>query len=356
MQASSLHTGLRVTSRDAELITTEIKTLELANAWTISRNSSACKQNVFVRLEHDGICGIGEAAPNVRYNETPQQTEKAILQTANALRGQDLTQYVHIREIIDNSIQGQNCARAALDIALMDWVGKRRNLPLYRLFGLDPAKTPVTSFSIGIDTPEIVKRKVLDAAQYPILKIKVGLENDREIIGAVQSVTDKPLRVDANEGWTDKETAVQMIDWLQSQNVEFIEQPMPARMLEETAWVRQRVDMPIIADEAVISAGDIPSLSQVYDGINIKLMKAGGIQEAHRMIHVARALGMKVMLGCMIESSVAIAAAAHLSPLADWADLDGHLLLKNDPFSGVTVQNGKLLLPTRPGLGVLSSM
>jgi L-alanine-DL-glutamate epimerase-like enolase superfamily enzyme len=337
------------------VLSTKITKLELAHTWTISRNSSAFKQNVFVRLEHDGICGIGEAAPNVRYGETAQQSEEAILQAAKALCGQDFTQYVHIKEFIDRSIQGQNCARAALDIALMDWVGKRHNLPLYQLFGLDPAQTPVTSFSIGIDTPDVIRQKVLKAADYPILKIKVGLENDRQIIEAVRSVTDKPVRVDANEGWADKETAVRMIDWLQGQNVEFIEQPMPARMLEETAWVRQRVDMPIVADEAVITAGDIPTLAQVYDGINIKLMKAGGIQEAHRMIHVARALGLKVMLGCMIESSVAIAAAAHLSPLADWADLDGHLLLKTDPYSGVTVQDGKLLLPTRPGLGVLKS-
>lgn len=338
------------------MLSTKIIKLELANVWTISRNSSAFKQNVFVRLDCDGITGIGEAAPNVRYDETPQATQAAILQAANALCGQDLTQYARVKEIIDNSIQGQNCARAALDISLMDWVGKRRNLPLCSLFGLDPAQTPVTSFSIGIDTPDLIRQKVLQAADYPILKIKVGLENDRKIIEAVRSVTDKPIRVDANEGWTDKETAVRMIDWLQGQNVEFIEQPMPARMLDETAWVRQRVDMPIIADEAVISAGDIPSLSQVYDGINIKLMKAGGVQEAHCMIHVARALGLKVMLGCMIESSVAIAAAAHLSPLADWADLDGHLLIKNDPFSGVTVQNGKLLLNNRPGLGVPKSM
>lgn len=338
------------------MLSTKIIKLELAHAWTISRNSSAFKQNVFVRLDCDGITGIGEAAPNVRYGETPEQTQEAILQTANALCGQDLTQYARVKEIIDHSIQQQNCARAALDIALMDWVGKRYNLPLYKLYGLDPAQTPVTSFSIGIDTPDVIRQKVMQAADYPILKIKVGLENDRDIIEAVRSVTDKPLRVDANEGWTDKETAVRTIDWLQGQNVEFIEQPMPARMLDETAWLKERVDMPIVADEAVIGAGDIQSLAQVYDGINIKLMKAGGIQEAHRMIHVARALGLKVMLGCMIESSVAIAAAVHLSPLADWADLDGHLLIKNDPYSDITVQNGKLLLPTRPGLGVLTSM
>jgi len=338
------------------VLSTEIIKLELAHAWTISRNSSVCKQNVFVRLDCDQITGIGEAAPNVRYNETPQQTEKAIQHAGHALRGQDLTRYVRAGEIIDRSIRQQNCARAALDIALMDWVGKRFELPLYRLFGLDPAQTPVTSFSIGIDTPEFIKHKILEASDYPVLKIKVGLENDRRIIEAVRSVTDKPLRVDANEGWTDKETAVRMIEWLQGQNVEFIEQPMPAQMLEETAWVRQRVDMPIVADEAVISAADIPALAQAYDGINIKLMKAGGIQSALAMIHTARATGLKVMLGCMIESSVAITAAAHLSPLAEWADLDGNLLLKSDPFSGVTVQNGKLLLPNRPGLGILKSM
>lgn len=169
----------------------------------------------------------------------------------------------------------------------------------------------------------------------------------------MRDATDRPLRVDANEAWRDKEVALKKIRWMQGLGVELIEQPLPAGMIEETAWLRQHVDIPIIADEAVKCASDIPKIAGAYDGINIKLMKAGGIQEAIRMIYVARALGMKVMLGCMIESSVAISAAAHLSPLADYADLDGHLLISNDPFVGVAVEHGKLVLNDRPGLGVI---
>jgi L-alanine-DL-glutamate epimerase-like enolase superfamily enzyme len=334
------------------LISTKIRKLELRNTWTISRNSSSYKQNVFVKIEKDAITGYGEAAPNVRYGETPEMSEKIINQVSETLLKQDLSKYSQVKEVLDELIVGQNCAKAALDIAIMDWVAKKQNLPLYKMLGLDPDKTPVTSFSIGIDKPDMIKTKVSQALDYPILKIKVGNENDEEIIDAVRSVTDKPIRVDANEGWTDKETAVKKIEWMQSKGVEFIEQPMPAKMLEETAWLRQRVDMPIIADEAVINAKDIPSLAQVYDGINIKLMKSGGIQEALKMIQAARDLDLKIMIGCMIESSVAITAAAHLSPLADWADLDGNLLITNDPFSGVKVSSGRLILNNLPGIGV----
>ena len=194
--------------------------------------------------------------------------------------------------------------------------------------------------------------KVKEAVDFPVLKIKVGRDNDEALLAAVREVTDRPLRVDANEGWRDKEVAIRKIRWLQGLGVELIEQPLPAAMIEETAWLRQRADIPIIADEAVKCAGDIPGLAGAYDGINIKLMKAGGIQEAIHMIHVARALGLKVMLGCMIESSLGISAAAHLTPLVDYADLDGNLLISNDPFLGATVEHGKLILNDRPGLGI----
>jgi len=237
-------------------------------------------------------------------------------------------------------------------MALLDWVGRRFHAPLYRLLGLDRSKTPITTFSIGIDEPEVIEQKVREAEGFPVLKIKVGLDNDAEILAAVRRVTGKPLRVDANEGWRDKEQALERIRWLQGMGVELVEQPLPAAMLEETAWLRGRVDIPIIADEAVHRARDIPKVAGAYDGVNIKLMKAGGLQEAIRMIHVARALDMKVMLGCMIESSVAISAAAHLSPLVDYADLDGNLLIARDPFVGVAVDQGRLILNDLPGLGI----
>jgi L-alanine-DL-glutamate epimerase-like enolase superfamily enzyme len=234
----------------------------------------------------------------------------------------------------------------------MDWVGQKLGIPLYEYFGLDPADAPVTTFSIGIDTPEITKQKTREAEEYPILKIKVGLSTDEPTIEAVRSVTKKPLRVDANEGWTDKEEAVRKINWLETQGVEFIEQPMPAAMIEETRWVHSRVHIPIIADEACERPTDIAKLVGAYDGINVKLDKCGGVMQAHRMIQMAKALGMRTMLGCMVSSSVTVTAAAHLSPLVDYADLDGNLLIANDPYRGVRVVKGKLALPNRPGLGL----
>ncbi|MDZ7288906.1 MAG: dipeptide epimerase [candidate division KSB1 bacterium] len=332
----------------------EIKTkrLNLTHTWTISRNSSDFKDNVFVRIMRDGIAGYGEAAPNVRYGENAEKTTQRMNEARSIFENNDWLHYVTIKAELDKIITDQSCAKCAMDIALMDWVGKKLNTPLYRLFGLDKSKTPITTFSIGIDTPEVIKQKVKEAEAYPILKIKVGRDNDAEILDAVRSVTDKPLRVDANEGWKTKEVALEKIKWLETMGVEFIEQPLPSDMLEETRWLRDRVNMPIIADEAVKTAADIPKLATAYDGINIKLMKAGGIQEALIMIKMARALGLKIMMGCMIESSVAIAAAAHLSPLIDWADLDGNLLISNDPFKGVDVKNGKLILNDKPGLGV----
>ena len=332
----------------------EVKTkrLLLQHTWTISRNSSDYKDNVFVKIEKDGVTGYGEAAPNVRYGEDHEKTTDRIMGVKEMIEQFDLWQFAELKEEIFKAITDQNCARCALDIAIMDWVGKKLNVPLYKYWGIDKAKAPVTSFSIGIDTPDVIKQKVREAEKYAVLKIKVGRENDAEILDAVRSVTDKPIRVDANEGWKTKEVALEKIKWLKTMGVEFIEQPMPSDMITETRWLRDRVDMPIVADEAVKTAADIPKLSEAYDGINIKLMKAGGLQEAIRMIHLAKAFNMKIMLGCMIESSIAITAGAQISPMVDWADLDGNLLISNDPFSGVTVENGKLVLNDKPGLGV----
>jgi len=332
----------------------EVKTrrLFLQHTWTISRNSSDYKDNVFVKIEKDGVTGYGEAAPNIRYGEDSEKTTDRINNIKDMVEKFDLWQYSELKDEIFKSITDQNCARCAVDMALMDWVAKKLQVPLYKFWGLDKSKTPLTSFSIGIDTTEVIKQKVREAEKYPVLKIKVGKENDEEILEAVRSVTDKPIRVDANEGWKTKEKALEKIKWLKTMGVEFIEQPMPSDMIKETRWLRDRVDMPIVADEAVKTAADIPKLSEAYDGINIKLMKAGGVQEAMRMIHLAKALDMKIMLGCMIESSVAISAGAHLSPLVDWADLDGNLLIKDDPFTGAKVEKGKLILSDKPGLGV----
>ena len=346
------NTNLSQTKSGELMIEVKTKKLDLAHTWTISRNSSDFKNNVFVRITKDGITGIGEAAPNVRYGENAELTTRRINEAKPIFETQNIYHFMNIKSALDKQIIDQSCAKAALDIALMDWIGKSFGVPLYKLWGLNPADSPVTSFSIGIDTTEVIRQKVREAEPYPILKIKVGTERDKEIIKTVRSVTDKPIRVDANEGWKSKELALRNIEWLISQGIEFIEQPMPAEMLEETAWLRDNVEIPIIADEAVKSAADIPVLAQAYDGINIKLMKSGGLLEALGMIQMAKSLNMKIMLGCMIESSVAISAAAHLAPYVDYADLDGNLLISNDPFSGVKVENGHLVYQEKPGLGV----
>ena len=325
--------------------------LQLKNPWTISRNSSLYKDNVIVTLQKDGITAYGEAAPNVRYGEDADITIAEIKKVSKLLDG-DLFQFVSLKEKIDNIIKNQSCARAALDMAILDWIAKTVNLPLYRFFGLDISRTPLTSYSIGIDRPEIIREKVKQAEEYPVLKVKLGGKNDEEIIKNIRGITDKPIRVDANEGWKDRETAAKKIDFLVKQNIELIEQPLPEGMNEETAWLKDRFDIPLIADESVKTAKDIPELRGAFDGINIKLMKSGGILEAFKMIHLAQTFDMDIMLGCMIETSVAISAAAQLAPYARWIDLDGNLLISNDPFSGVKVKEGGLIYPEKAGLGV----
>src|SRR6059058_5507362 len=242
-------------------------------------------------------------------------------------------------------------ARAALSAALHDLVGKRLNQPVWKLWGLDPARAPRSSFTIGLDTPEKMRQKVTEASAYPILKIKLGTERDEQILRAIRDTTDKPLRVDANAGWT-RERALQMLPILKEYGVEFVEQPLPPDDLEGIAAVRRRGILPVVVDESCIVAADIPRLAGAVDGINIKLAKCGSLREALRMIATARAHGMLVMVGCMIESSLGITAAAHFTPLVDAADLDGAALTANDPFSGATIDGGEIRLPTGPGLGV----
>jgi L-alanine-DL-glutamate epimerase-like enolase superfamily enzyme len=331
----------------------ELKRLNLRHTWTTTMSSSAYRDTVHVQYSRGAITGYGEGAPIVRYKEYPEQAKQAIDTVASRIIAGDPRKFDSLLADVRKTLgEGQHAAMAAIDIALCDWLCKHLGVPLYEYFGLDPAATPVTTFSIGIDTPEITRQKTREAEEYPVLKVKVGLKTDEETIEAVRSVTKKPIRVDANEGWTDKEEAVRKINWLETQGVEFIEQPMPAHMFDEIRYVRSKVHMPIIADEACTSASMIPKLKEAYDGINVKLDKAGGIMEAYRWIKMARALDMKVMLGCMISSSCSCTAAAQLSPLVDYADLDGNLLIANDPYEGVKVQKGKLILPAGPGLGL----
>ena len=336
----------------AGTLETEVVRLRLRHTWTTTMSSSEYRDTLHARFTRDGVTGTGEGAPIVRYHENAADAQKALEAARAAVLAADPWTMETLEAAVFSLLENQYAARAALDLALHDWVGQRLGVPVYRLLGLDPAAAPVTTFSIGIDTPETTRQKVREAAEFPVLKVKVGLDTDEATIEAVRSATDKPLRVDANEGWKDKETAARKIDWLASKGVELIEQPLPAAMLEETAWLKARSPIPVFADEACLRASAIPGLAAAYHGVNVKLDKAGGLREAVRMIHTARACGLKVMLGCMISSSASTTAAAHLSPLVDFADLDGNLLIANDPYEGVRVRDGRLVLPDAPGLGL----
>jgi len=321
--------------------------LNLRHVFRTARGGSATRSNVIVEVDHEGHSGIGEAAPIKRYAQSAETSARAVEVMAGRIQDPRAYAVAAARA----AVPGEAAAEAALDMALHDLAGRRLGAPLYELLGLDPGKTPQTSFTIGLDTPEVVVRKVREASAYPILKVKLGSDDDREVLTAVRDTTDRPIRVDANEGWTPAE-ALARLEWLAKMGVELVEQPLPAAMIAETRELRRLSPLPFYADESVHRAADIPPLAGAFDGINIKLMKCGGLNEALDMIAVARAHGLKIMLGCMIESSIAITAAAHISPLVDIADLDGNLLLDHDPYVGATVKDGRLVLPDAPGLGV----
>src|SRR3954452_12328274 len=336
-------------------LTPKIVRLNLKHTWTTTMSSSQYRDTLHLAYARDGITGHGEGAPIVRYKEDAESARKAVESVRDLLVGADPMQFSKTMSEVFRRVKGEWAGKAAVDIALMDWVGQKLGVPLYSYFGLDPKDAPVATFSIGIDTPEMTKQKVREAEAYPILKVKVGLDKDESTMEAIRSVTKKPLRLDANEGFKSKEEAVRKINWLEGLGAEFIEQPLPAHQLEEARWVRSRVHIPILADESCLHPSDIPKIADAYDGIVVKLDKSGGIQEVLKMIHTARSFGMKIMIGCMVSTSVTITAAAHLSPLVDYADLDGNLLIANDPYSGVKVEKGKLILPDRPGLGLIKA-
>jgi len=327
--------------------------LQLRHTFTVASYSRTTTPDVQLEIEYDGFAGYGEASMPPYLGQSTESV-CAFLQKVNLEQFPDPFQLEDILAYVDSLSEGDSAAKAAIDIALHDLVGKLLGQPMYRIFGLDPAKAPSTTFTIGIDTPEIVRRKTEESAGlFNILKVKVGLDNDKEMIETIRQVTALPLAVDANQGWKDREKALEEIFWLKENGVVMVEQPMPKDRPDDNAWITERSPLPIYADEAIQRLTDLPSIKGAYHGINIKLMKCTGIREAYRMASWARAEGMRVMLGCMTETSCAVSAAAHLSPLADFADLDGNLLISNDLFEGVTVQGGKLILPDRPGLGLI---
>ncbi len=329
----------------------EFLELRTRHPFVIARGGRSDYRTVWVRLRDDDGCeGWGEAAPSRFYGETPETVFQALDAYATAMPSDpfDIEETERRWEL---ALRGNAAARAALSSALHDLVGKRLGVPVYRLWGLDPAKAPRSTFTIGLDTPERLRAKVAEAEQYPILKIKLGTERDLEILRTIREATAKEIRVDANCGWTVKQ-AVAMLPVLKEFGVTLLEQPLPPDQLHGLAEVTRRADIPVIADESCRTATDIPLLVGKVDGINIKLAKCGGLREALRMIAVARAHGMLVMVGCMIESSICITAAAHFTPLVDLADLDGAALLVEDPFVGASIQGGQVRLPEGPGLGL----
>lgn len=326
-------------------------TLELKHVFTIATNSRTTTPVVLTEVEYDGVIGYGEASLPPYLGESHQTV-------ADFLSKVDLSKYENVFDLenilidIDKIAIGNTAAKASIDIALHDLVGKLLNQPWYNIWGFDKTKTPYTSFTIGIDTPDVVRVKVKEAEEYKILKVKLGRDTDKEMIETIRSVSDTPLTVDVNQGWTDKNLALEMIYWLKEKNVLFVEQPMPKTQIDDMAWLTEKSPLPTIGDESVQRLEDVIKAHGVFSGINIKLMKCTGMREAHKMILMARALGMKVMLGCMTETSCAISAASHLSPMVDWADLDGALLIKNDVFDGTKILDGKVTLMDRPGIGV----
>jgi len=336
-------------------ITVKLLDLELRHAWGLSRGTWTTRRNAFLRIERDGVVGIGEAAPLARYDETAEGAA-AFIEKARSVLERDPREYAVRWNELEALAPGEHAAKAACDLTLLDWTGKKLGAPLWRLLGLDRARALATTYSIGIDEIPVMQQKVREAPDFDVYKIKVGGKNDRKIIEGIRAATRKPLRADANEGWKTKEEALEMINWMAGQGVELIEQPMPAAMLHDYAWLRERSKMPIFADESLMKASDIPKIAPYFDGINVKLMKCGGIQEAVRMAAMGRAMGLKLMLGCMIESSLGVSAGAAISPLFDYADLDGNLLIANDPFQGVATVKGRLVLNDKPGLGVSGSV
>jgi len=325
--------------------------VRLKHAWTLSRGTWTTRRNVLVRIEKDGVFGLGESAPIARYNESAE-SGLAFIEKAKPLLQKDLWAFHDLWNGIDALAPGEHAAKAALDMAVLDWIGKTLGVPLYRFFGLGKDKDLVTTFTIGIDEVAIMQEKVKEAADFAVYKIKVGSDDDRKILEGIRAVTDKPLRVDANEGWKTKEKALDMIRWMAGIGVEIMEQPMPADRLEDIAWLKERSPIPIFADESLMMAADLPRIAGAFHGVNVKLMKCGGIQEAVRIAAMARALGLKLMLGCMIETSIGISAGAAVAPLFDYLDLDGNVLITNDPFRGVRTEKGRLILNDRPGLGI----
>ena len=326
--------------------------LKLRHVFTVATYSRTTTPDIQVEIEYDGLIGYGEASMPPYLGQTVESVTN-FLQKVDLEQFSDPCQLEDILTYVDSLSPGDTAAKAAVDIALHDLVGKIIGAPWHRIWGLNKEKAPSTTFTIGIDTAEVVKQKTQECAnQFNILKVKLGRENDKEMIETIRSVTNLPIAVDVNQGWKDRQMALDMILWLKEKGIVMVEQPMPKEQLDDIAWVTEQSPLPIFADESIQRLKDIRNVEGAFTGINIKLMKCTGMREAWKMLNYARARNMKVMIGCMTETSCAVSAAAQLSPAVDFADLDGNLLIANDRFKGMTVEKGRITLNDEPGLGL----
>jgi L-alanine-DL-glutamate epimerase-like enolase superfamily enzyme len=331
-------------------------TLELKHVFTVAAMSRTTTPVMLTEVEYDGVIGYGEASMPPYLGES-HATAEAFLSKVDLSKYADPFDLERILADVEAIAPGNPAAKASIDIALHDLIGKLVGQPWFRLWGLDAAKAPVTTFTIGIDKADVVREKTKEALGFKMLKVKLGKDNDREMIETIRSITKVPLTADPNQGWKDRGYAAEMAHWLKEQGVLYIEQPMPKDRLDDLAWLSANSPLPILGDEGIQRLPDLIKAHErgTYNGVVIKLMKTTGLREAHTMIRMAKAFGMKSLFGCMTETSCAVSAAAQLSPLVDWADLDGNLLISNDIYDGVKVVNGKLTLPDRPGIGIVKA-
>lgn len=328
-------------------------TLYFKRPFKIAHGTRESTAIVLTEIECQGSTGYGEACLPPYLRET-QDTVVSFLNKASKILAS--SNYPFNMEVLLNEIDSidsaNTAAKAAIDIALHDLIGKLENKPCWKMLGCNKNDAPYTTYTLGIDEPEVIKQKVREGDAFKVLKVKLNGECDKRIIDTIRSVTDKPIAVDINQGWKDKFFALEMIEWLKDKNVLFVEQPLPKNNFDDALWLYERSPLPLIADESIQRCPDIDNVKDCFHGINIKLMKCTGMHEAFKMIQIARKLNLKVLIGCMSETYCAVSAAAQLSPLVDYADLDGPLLIKNDMFSGIAFVEGKITLNELPGIGV----
>ena len=356
LNTNSLAKNININKKNSKMkLTFKPYTLELKHVFTLATSSRTTTPVMLTQIEYDGLIGYGEASMPPYLGESHESAAKFLAKV-------DLTQFKDPFELetilnyVDKIDKLNPAAKASVDIALHDLVGKLRKKPWHKIWGYDKEKTPNTSFTIGIDSKEVVIEKVKEAEEYKILKVKLGRDTDKMMIETIRTVTDKTIVVDVNQGWKDKQFALDMIHWLNERNVKMVEQPMPKEMIDENAWLTDKSPLPTFGDESVQRIPDVIKAHGVYSGINIKLMKCTGLREAHKMIDLAKSLNMKVMLGCMTETSCAISAVSQLSSQCEWADMDGALLIKNDPFVGTKVIDGRVVLNDSPGIGISKAL